>query len=192
MASALQNDHQPVTTVITHLVKPGQESSYEKWIQDISAVARQFEGHCGVSIIRPQDFTNPEYVILLRFDCYDHLKQWMESDIRQRWIDKAKPLVQKDQNVQVLTGLETWFTLPSQPLKRPPARYKITILSAFAVYILSILLSYLLAPVLSRLPLLLRSFITSALIVTLLTYVVMPRVTRLFYKWLYPKTKPSI
>ena len=184
---ALDSDKQQVTAAIAHLVKPGREQEYEQWLHDISGVAQQFEGHCGVSFIRPQDSTHPEYAIVLKFDCYKHLKEWMDSPVRQRWIDKAKPLVQQDQDVQILTGLETWFTLPGKLVQHPPKRYKMTILTALAVFAVAQILGVIVAPALVGLPPLLRSFVLTVFTVFLLTYVVMPRVTRLFYRWLYPK-----
>lgn len=183
----LDSDKQLVTAVICHLVKPGQEVAYEQWLHDISSVAQQFAGHSGVSFVRPPDASHPEYAIILKFDCYEHLKAWIDSPVRQRWIDKVKPLVQNDQTVQVLTGLETWFTLPGKLVQRPPKRYKMAILTALAVFAVAQVLGLVLAPVLASLYPLLRSFVLTVATVFMLTYLVMPRVTRLFYFWLYPK-----
>ena len=59
----------------------------------------------------------------------------------------------------------------------------ITWLAVFAL-IATILLA--LGPVLDQLPFLLRSPVLTVLMVSLMTYVVMPRMTRLFSFWLYP------
>ncbi len=185
------DDNQHVTAVISHLVKPEHVSAYEKWLRDVSVVAQQFEGHCGVSFVRPQDETYPEYAIILKFDRYQNLKRWMESPIRKRWLEKAQPLVQKDQDVQVLTGFETWFTLPGKLVKQPPKRYKMAILTALAVFIVSQILSRTLGLLLTDLPSLLRAFILTTLTVFSLVYVVMPRITRLFYRWLYPHVQSA-
>ncbi|MGL5081676.1 MAG: antibiotic biosynthesis monooxygenase [Microcoleaceae cyanobacterium] len=183
----LDSDRQLVTAVICHLVKPGQEEAYEHWLHDISTVAQQFAGHSGVSFVRPADASHSEYAIILKFDCYQHLKAWMDSPIRQSWIDKAQPLVQSEQKVQVLTGLETWFTLPGKLVQRPPKRYKMAILTALAVFAIAQVLGLVVAPLLTSFPSLLRSFVLTVATVLILTYVIMPRVTRLFYGWLYPK-----
>jgi uncharacterized protein len=183
----LDSDRQLVTAVISHLVKPGQEQAYEQWLHDVSDVAQQFAGHAGVDFVRPVDTSYPEYAIILKFDCYQHLRAWLDSPIRQRWIDQVQPLVQHDQKVQVLTGLETWFTLPGKLVQRPPKRYKMAILSALAVFVVAQGLGLVVAPVLTSLPPLGRSFVLTLVTVFILTYVVMPRVTRLFYRWLYPK-----
>jgi uncharacterized protein len=122
-----------VTTVISQKVRPRREEGFEVWAKRIATAAQQFTGHQGVTILCPQDHTHSEYVVILHFDNYMHLRQWLDSEIRQDWIERSRPLVEKLQTVQVLTGLETWFTLPHQPIQRPPARYKMTILTAFSV-----------------------------------------------------------
>jgi uncharacterized protein len=95
--------------------------------------------------------------------------------------------VQSEQNVQVLTGLETWFTLPGKLVQQPPKRYKMAVLSTLAVFIIAQGLGLVLAPALASLYPLLRAFVLTVINVWILTYIVMPRVTRLFYRWLYPK-----
>lgn len=182
-----EQDQQPVTAVISHLVKRGREQDYERWLRDISVVAQQFEGHQGVSFIRPQSGICPEYVIILKFDRYTNLKQWLQSDVRRSWLAKAKPLIQRDETIEVLTGLETWFTLPGKPMQLPPARYKMVIVTGLAVFTIANLLNYTLTPFLTGLPTLLRSLLFSFLSVSLLTYIVMPRLTKLLYRWLYPR-----
>lgn len=186
MILAAEQDNQPITAVISHLVKPGRESDYEHWLQGIADAAQKFDGHMGVSIIRPDDPTYPEYVSVLRFDRYQNLKQWMESDIRKNWIEWAKPLIQKDESVQTLTGLEAWFTLPNRPLRHPPPRYKMATLTLVAVFVLSNILPRLLGALIAPFPALVRSLILSSISIWLLTYIVMPQLTRLFYPWLYP------
>jgi uncharacterized protein len=184
----LDSDRQLVTAVISHLVKPGQEQAYEQWLHDISGVAQQFPGHAGVNFVRPADASYPEYAIILKFDCYQHLKAWIDSPVRERWIGKVAPLVQSEQKIQVLTGLETWFTLPGKLVQQPPKRYKMVILSALAVFAVAQALGLVVAPILTGLNPLLRSFLLTVFTICILTYIVMPRVTRLFYRWLYPKT----
>lgn len=192
MSNTLHAENEPVTAVISHLVKPGRELAYEEWVLGISAVAREFKGHSGVSIIRPTKGSDPEYVIILKFDRYSNLRNWMESDLRRDWIERVKPLIQRFESIQVMTGLETWFSLPEKPLKSPPPRYKMAIITWFAVYCCLTVIQYLLDPIFKLLPPVLVPMISIGIVVTILTYVVMPRLTRLFYWWLYPKSKQNI
>jgi uncharacterized protein len=161
-----ESEKQQVTAVISHLVKPGREQDYEQWLHDISSVAQQFEGHTGVSFIRPHDAAFPEYAIILKFDCYRHLKAWLDSPMRQRWIDKAAHLVQQNQKVDILTGLETWFTLPGKLIQRPPKRYKVAVLTTLAVFGVAQLITAIATPILVGLPHLLRAFVSTGFVTT--------------------------
>ncbi len=178
-------DNQPVTAILSQQVKSNHEADYEQWIKEISAVAQLFPGHQGVTVIRPEAGICPEYVIVLKFDCYTHLKRWLDSDERRHWLEKAKPLIAKTQDIQILTGLETWFTLRNQHHKAPP-RYKMALLTTVAVFVAVNLINPLLLPLLAGIPKLLSSLIISHLVVLLLTYGIMPRLTKVFYPWLYP------
>lgn len=178
-------DTQPVTAVISQRIKRSHEPAYEAWMQGISAAARQFPGHLGVTIIRPEVGICVEYVIILKFDCYVHLKGWLDSEERQRWLEKAKPFIAQSSPVEILTGLETWFTLPNRATQPTPRRYKMAILTTLAVFCVVNLINPLLLPMLTQLPRLLAGLISTYLSVLLLTYVVMPRLTKLAYRWLY-------
>lgn len=186
MNSSNFNTECHVTAVITHLVKPGREEGYEEWMRGIIPVAKTFEGHLGVNILRPQKGLPPEYIIVLHFDHHKHLQAWLDSDVRREWLERAKPLIQTPEEMQILTGLETWFELPKRSLKSPPKRYKMALLTWLAVFLTLSVIRYLLSPLLAPLPELLAQLITIGVVVWLLTYVVMPKLTRLFSKWLYP------
>lgn len=181
-------ENYPVTAVISHIVRPGREQGYEEWFHGIATDARTFKGHLGVSTIRPRDHDHPEYVVILKFDRYDNLKTWLESDVRRDWIARLQPLIEKPEAIQTLTGLETWFSLPDQPFMAPPPRYKMVLVTWLGVFFTAVILSRSLSPLLSSLPVLLSQLIDTGVAVVLLTYVVMPRLTQLFRHWLYPNS----
>ncbi|MEM8603170.1 MAG: antibiotic biosynthesis monooxygenase [Cyanobacteria bacterium P01_H01_bin.121] len=183
----MTNISQHVTAVITHQVRAGREAGYEEWIKGIAADARQFEGHLGVNILRPQPGASSDYVIVLQFDSCPHLNAWLNSDVRKSWIERAQPLIQAQESVQVLTGLEGWFQLPKQAGPAPPKRHKQAILIWVGVMIVSLLVHPLLEPVLQHLPWLLRVAVSVAITVGLLSYVIMPRLTQWFKHWLFAK-----
>jgi antibiotic biosynthesis monooxygenase (ABM) superfamily enzyme len=181
------SENQLVTAVISHRVKRGKERDYEKWLEGIAAAARQFDGHLGVNIFRPQSGVSTDYTIVLKFDRCSHLQAWLESETRKIWIERVKSSIEQPENIQILTGLETWFRLPGQPLKAPPPRYKMALVTWLGVFIAVAIFSRLLHPLLADLPLLFSQFITTGLVVAFLTYFLMPRLTRLFHRWLYSK-----
>jgi antibiotic biosynthesis monooxygenase (ABM) superfamily enzyme len=179
--------NQPVTAIISHRVRPGRELGYEQWLKGISAVAQTFPGHQGVSFVRPQGHECPEYVIILRFDTYAHLDAWMKSPERRTWIERASPLVEQDQDIQILTGLETWFNFPGQRFS-PPV-YKMAVVTWLGVQIVTSVVAYSLGPVLAPFPLWVNLAISNVIVVLALTYLVMPKLTQLLHFWLYSGRK---
>lgn len=176
---------QQVTAIICHTVRPGCEQGYEEWLHGITTAAQKFKGHLGVNVIRPWDHVYPEYVAIVKFDRYSNLKTWIESDIRQEWIAQLQPLIEKPEVIQTQTGLETWFMLPNK-LQVPPPRYKMVLVTWLGVFLTLPISNYLLIPLLSKFPTLLEQLIGTGFSVVLLTYLIMPHLTQLFRKWLYP------
>jgi antibiotic biosynthesis monooxygenase (ABM) superfamily enzyme len=85
-----------------------------------------------------------------------------------------------------VTGLESWFTLPGQPGLVPPPPYKMALVTWLTIFPLITAIVAVTGPMLKGLPLAVRLAITTAIAVPLMTWVVMPRVTRLLRRWLYP------
>ena len=179
----------PVTVVISRRVKPGCEAAFEKFISGITATAMTFEGHLGTNVFRPNSPADNEYQIIFKFDRASNLQIWEESECRRQWLARAESLRLEPAKIRVITGLETWFTLPSPRRITPPPRYKMATITLLALFPLIQLVGRIFAPLLNLfpLPLLLRSLILTAITVLLMTYVAMPRMTKLFAKWLYPK-----
>jgi uncharacterized protein len=86
---------------------------------------------------------------------------------------------------QYLTGLESWFTLPAQP-GAPPPPYKMAVLTWATIFPLITLVVLASAPLIGSWPLVPRLAMTTLVTVSAMTWVVMPRVTRLLRRWLYP------
>lgn len=189
MLKTNQPNDQPVTVDVIQRVKPNCEAEFEQVLTDLIHAAAAFEGHLGVSVFRPSDHTNSEYRIVFKFDRLSQLRQWEDSSIRHRLLERANRLTVDSGQFQILTGLESWFTLPTQGAITPPPRYKMLLVSLLVIFPLINLLNLGLQPFLRSLPPLLRSLIVTLVMLSLTTYVVMPRVTKLFSAWLYPKSK---
>ena len=179
----------PVTVVVTRKVKPGCKKAFEEFISGITAAAMTFEGHLGTNVFRPNSPADNEYKIIFKFDRASNLRVWEESECRRQWLARAESLRLEPARIRVITGLETWFTLPAPQRISPPPRYKMATITLLALFPLIQLANFTLVPLLELLPLplLLRGLIVTAILVLLMTYVVMPRMTKLFSRWLYPK-----
>ena len=181
----------PVTVVIARRVKPRCKKAFEKFISGITASAMTFEGHLGANVFRPNSSADNEYRIIFKFDRASNLQTWEESECRRQWLARAESLCLEPARIRVITGLETWFTLPYPKPIVPPPRYKMATVTLLALFPAIQLAQLTLVPLLELLPLpsLLRSLIITAILVLLMTYVLMPRMTKLFSRWLYPKKR---
>jgi hypothetical protein len=185
----------PVTLVVTRRAKAGKTEEFERWLDDIIHEAMKFEGHLGVNIIRPPNMSSPEYVIILRFDSFENLAIWENSEIRKKWIERGKDVLEGKAKVEKQTGLEFWFTpgldnnlsavLEGQ--QQQPPRYKMAIVVTGIIFILSSILIPQVEQATVGLPILLSTFVGVAIMVLLMTYVVMPSVTKLLRPWLLKK-----
>jgi antibiotic biosynthesis monooxygenase (ABM) superfamily enzyme len=176
-------DEGPVTVVVRHRVRVGQEPAFEDWLRGITREALRFDGHLGFHIIRPTDPRRPEYLVLFRFDTLDHLARWEESDARGAWLARAEPLTTHPPARERHTGMEVWFSPP--PGRGAPPRYKMVVVTVAALYPLISLVQYAVVPVLDGWPLVVRTLATTVLMVCVMTYGAMPLVTRVASRWLY-------
>lgn len=175
-----------VTVVISRRVKPGCEGEFEAFLVGVIAACSQFPGYLGSSIFRPASMDDPEYRVIFKFDRLSHLRRWELSEERQMWFAQAEALTDSPPNVQVLTGLETWFTLPGKAAIVPPSRYKMALVTWLAVFPLITAISTVLQNQLLLLPNVFRVMVITAIAVPVMTYLLMPQMTKIFAGWLYP------
>ena len=177
----------PVTVSVSRRVKPGYEEAFEKILLEIIAAAMSFQGHLGVNVFRPSDRNASEYRVIFKFDRMSNLRRWEESEVRRQLLARVENLTLGSPKTQTFTGLETWFTLPRKQAIVPPPRYKMALLTWLGIFPLITGILGLFGPLfLNGLPLLLRTLILTVVLIALMTYVVMPWLTQLFSRWLYP------
>jgi antibiotic biosynthesis monooxygenase (ABM) superfamily enzyme len=175
-----------VTSVIEHTVKPGSQADYENWLKRIAAIAERFPGHLGISYVAPIAGSTT-YTLVLRFDTLEHAQDWFQSAARKSLVAEIEPHLQTSESIDIETGLEFWFRTP--PGAKPPSRFKQSLVTLGVLYPLTLILPPLVSlstgwsQWLSLGPV--RTLMTDALVVGLLSYVLMPRVTRLLSRWLY-------
>lgn len=192
--SAVGHTHgtdESVTVSVSRRVKAGKEAEYEQWIRGITEAGVHFKGHQGVNILRPSSATQGEYVIIYRFDNYENARNWEVSAERQQWISKLSPLVEGETTRKQVSGLEFWFDLPSVPVTAHAPRHKMALVLMVVVYCLVLLLSVVFAPLIGDWPLWMKLLVVIPIQVLLMTYLVMPGVTRLLKNWLYQSGKQT-
>ena len=183
---------EPVTVVIVRDIKPSRIADFEQWVKDVNQVVRKFDGYLGMDVIRPGDHAHPEYVIVLRFEEYEHSRAWMSSSARAAWVKKSEEMTLGETYIEEAHGFEPWFTLPDHStFSAPPAKYKMSLLTILAIYPPLMATSTILAVLFRGWPGYLLILISVILLVPAMTYFIMPWMTRLFRFWLYPETAAS-
>jgi uncharacterized protein len=189
--SVAVEQNKSVAFVITHTVKAGEEKRYEDWTKEILSASSSYPGYLGREVFRPTA-GNRKYTIIVRFDTDEHLRDWIDSDARREYIGRASELLEKGDQNEIRTGVDFWFTPEGT---RPPKAWKQFLLTASAVYPLSLILPRLLAPLYRVAPPLghplISALLMAALLTGLLTFVIMPHYTRLVRRWLYKETSAT-
>lgn len=175
-----------VTALIRHEVRPEAVDRYERWLARIMPIAAGYEGHAGVEVSRPAAQGPRHYAVMLRFRSLTQAQVWFNSDERRRLMAEAADLLVHDESVTTLNGLVAWFG--SSAVVRTPRRWKQFVVTLAAIYPLTVVVPVAVDQVQAHaglpLPAPLRQLVIAAGIVALMTWVVMPRATRVLLPWL--------
>jgi antibiotic biosynthesis monooxygenase (ABM) superfamily enzyme len=172
----------PVTVTVARRVAPGREHEFEQWYDGIIACAGRFPGFLGAGILRPNEM-GQDWHVVYRFADDAALHRWEISPERADWLHRAETFAEET-GVQRVSGLETWFSLPGRTAPAPP-KWKMAAVTILAIIPLVLLMNVLVLPVLEGWPLIGRTLVFSLTLTGLMTWVVMPRMTRLFRRFLY-------
>jgi antibiotic biosynthesis monooxygenase (ABM) superfamily enzyme len=181
---------EPVTIVVTRRVRPGREVDYEAWLARLLSEAKGLRGYLGTTVHRPSA-GGREYTSIFRFATVDDLRAFEESELRTRALAEVVDLVEADARWDRLTGLELWFTPPPGTIAPQPSRFRMALVMIVVVYGLVLSIGTVVAHLLEAAPMPLRLLVTITLEVFLMTYVLMPRLTRALARWIYPSKESS-
>jgi uncharacterized protein len=173
-----------ITVSVTRTAKPGFEALFEQALHDFVQRSLSLPGQQGVHIMRPAPGSGSrDYGIVRKFRDREALRSFHESDEYRTWIESVNKFTEGDPRTEELSGLESWFTLPGTRLRAFP-RWKMAIATFLGVYPVVTFLSLTLSPLINSWQFLLRGAFFNACVVTVLTWVVMPFITRNLHSWL--------
>ena len=175
LAAAAPGD--TVARIARRRARPGCGPAYEALIRAMIEDARNFPGFVAGSLFPPTE-PGGDYQVVMRFTTEEDLHGWDVSPVRASWHEKLRVVAEGDPGYQMLTGLEAWFAPAVLPVSGRPPRWRLTLVSWMGIFPTVALLLWLVAPLLAPLPFLLRTALFTCLVAILMSYVVMPRLTR--------------
>lgn len=183
----MDNDAKAVTVVITRKVRPGCEAAFEEAVKVWIPKALSFPGHLGVHMLRPMPGAH-EYGAVVKFRTQQEWDAFQQAPEYLEFLAQIRPLLEDEPRVEMECGLESWFTPAGQPL-RPLPKWKMALVTLLGVYPTSLLLGQTVGQWTSEWHFLLRVLVFAASMVVLLTWLVMPLLTRLLQRWLHPQER---
>jgi uncharacterized protein len=171
-----------ITVVVAREVAPGHEEEFHRWVEDLLGAARRFPGFLGSGVLKPVAGGSVWHVVY-RFEAAERLAGWERSTMRSRLLEQGSAFMETVA-VRRLDGMEAWFAPPAAA-PTPPPRWKTFVMTATVILVLQFVLASALRPVVGDWPLFLRTAAVIVPLVALMTWVVMPRLSRGLAGWLY-------
>lgn len=172
----------PIHVAITRRMLPGKEAEFTTALRTFLGTSFLHKGVQGAAMITALPGTDPMDIGILRtFEDEEAREAFYKSAAFREWEAYAATCTEPPV-YRRLNGLEAFFQAPGAP-----PRWKMAVATLCGVFPTSIFLSFTIAPLLAKLPLLLRAFIIAALMVVLLAWVIMPLITKLLRAWLTRK-----
>ncbi|PTT03630.1 antibiotic biosynthesis monooxygenase [Pedobacter sp. HMWF019] len=169
----------PIHIAITRKVLPGKEEEFKAALHQFMGESFDHHGVHGASMITGLPGADDGTIGILRTfkdkaekDAFYASKQFQDWEAYASTITEA-PVYRE------LNGLEAWFRSPIAP-----PRWKMAVVTLCGVFPTSIFLSYTIGPLIKAFPIEVRLLITATCMVLMLTWVVMPFLTKLMNKWI--------
>lgn len=173
---------QPVHVAITRRIKPGREREFEAALKELFARSLSHSGvHGAHMLIPPPGSSSMEYGVIRSFANAAERDAFYASPLYLEWEKRIEPLSDGKPAVRELQGLEAFFRQSCSTL---PPRWKMAFATYLGVVPVVIGLALTLGPLIQGWNFVLNNLLFNACVVILLTWVVMPLITRALRGWL--------
>jgi antibiotic biosynthesis monooxygenase (ABM) superfamily enzyme len=184
---------QPVHVAITRRIKPGREQEFQAALKEFFAESLAQSGVRGAAmLVPPPGSSSMEFGILRSFANAAERDTFYASPLYVEWKKRVAALSEGEPDIRELHGLEAFYRGNSAV---PPPRWKMAIATYLGVVPVIMTLSLTLGPLIRSWNFVLNNLVFNAVVVALLTWAVMPLITRALHGWLEgngPKTSDGL
>ena len=174
---------EPVTVVFSQRVRPGSEAAFQQRYAEVAAVLRTADGFLASDLLTPVDGVQADHVIVVAFASRRQLDAWLEAPQRRDWLEHIEPLIEGDRGMSVVGGFGGWF---ASDVARPggPPRWKQAVTVLLALYPTALTFGWLLRTLAPDWPFAVSMLVSNIAGVAVLTWLLMPAVTKALAPWL--------
>ncbi|GAA2943469.1 antibiotic biosynthesis monooxygenase [Microbacterium luteolum] len=189
---------EPITVSIRREVDPGRITEATVWVQTGVNLATKYPGFLGSGWVRAGE-DSQIWHMLYRFANEESLVAWEKSGEREWWLSMGEGFIRSERSKR-RTGIEGWFdepttgtiTLPTSEggtttvtVAPAPPRWKQAVSIWLGFFPVNVAFTYAMGPVpgWDALPIWLRVLATTLVLTPIMTYWVLPFVTRSLRNW---------
>ena len=180
-----ESDEDLVTVVVTHPVDPERETEFVAWQERVFDAMGTFAGFRGSQLFRPVSGVQDEWTSMFRFDSHQHLDDWLGSSVRRKLLESGEHF-QTFELRRLSNPFGSWFDFGGGGAEEPAA-WKTALSVLVGLYPTVVLLTLAISEIWPDGELWETLLLGNVLSVSLLTWVVMPIVTRALHFWLAPE-----
>ena len=179
----LRTTPEPVTLVLSQRIEPRDREEFIALHDDAVDRLRHFEGFLGSELLPPVEGVQEDLVIVASFASRSDLDRWLESGSRREWLAMIDRLVDGERTLNVVGGFGGWFPAQSSQ-SQGPKRWKQAIAVFIALFPTVLVITLVRGAIAPNMNVVLAVFVGNVLGILMLTYVLMPPLTRLLGGWL--------
>jgi antibiotic biosynthesis monooxygenase (ABM) superfamily enzyme len=180
----------PIVVDELYEVAPGHEADFYSWGTALIQVIARVDGYLGGDV-RDPEWTDGEWQIVHRWADRELAAEWEASTTRARWLAAAqsfarpRPPRERLPRAPAASPAEAPEPPPAAP-PGPPPKWKMAVVTLLAVFPPVLFFNVTLIPQLSNVSVILRTLVLCVGVTVVVTWVMMPRLMRLFKGWLHP------
>lgn len=190
MTTAAATSTASVTVAITRRMTTDNDSQVLAWVHAGTALAEKFPGFLGTGWVRSCAGSH-EWHFLYRFADSASLDAWETSPERRWWLNSAAGMAEHVQGERRV-GIEGWFDEPTEQVtfdpsgrRAIPPRWKQATMIWVVFFPMSVVFTFLLAPLSGHWPVVPRVLLSTLILTPLMTYLMLPLAGRILDNWLH-------
>lgn len=177
---AMGSGDDPVTAVASFRVRSGHKELFEQDYNEAIDSIESFDGFLRAQLFPPVEGVQDETVIVFSFQSREQLDVWLESEAREMVLARLDHHIEGERQVNVVGGFGGWFSLGESRVKT----WKQAGVVLLALYPTVLALNEILGWLIPDVPYLLAILIGNIISVAILSWILMPRLTKLLDRWL--------